>query len=536
MKLIRPVHVPFVSSLALVAALGASLGACGDPADSTTEGAGASGAGASGGGSGAAGGEGGGDGGLFNNTGGEGGEGGQGTTTTGGTTTSSTTQPPDPNGLCLADTPTDGTTQWAKKAGAVEGQSALGVTTDPQGNVIVAGAFTNSIDFGVGALSSAGLTDAYLAKLDPNGTAVWSKKYGDGGFHQYAQHVATDAQGNIVVSGHFRGSINFGGGALNDISNFFEDLFVAKLDGAGNHIWSKRYGDINNEESQAIATDPQGNILTVGAFQKTINFGGGAIIAEDGGFNGFVAKLSPTGDQIWAKSYGDTTEQKALGVTSDKDGNVYVVGYHQGSIDFGGGALTADGTNKNAYIAKLSPTGAYIWAKSFATTDSAAVDVAVDASNNVYVLGNYKGSITLGDKTFDAGNAYNVFLLKLDAAGTQTWAKNYGKPNAAEEASSIALDGAKPILFGIYNGSIDFGGGALTSVGGFDIFVAKLDESGCQTHAKSYGDAALQRGESVALDPAGNIIFAGSFDGTVDFGAGALTAEASDAYIVKTKP
>ncbi len=439
---------------------------------------------------------------------------------------------------CASPTPTDGTTQWALKAGGDNVQSALGITTDAQGNVVVAGAFQGTIDLGAGVLTSAGLNDAYVAKLGSNGTAMWSKKFGDSGFHQYAQHVATDAQGNVLVTGHFRGTINFGGQNLSDISNFFEDLFVAKLDGAGNHIWSKRYGDINNEESQAIATDPQGNILTVGAFQKTINFGGGAIVAEDGGFNAFVAKLSPTGDQIWAKSYGDTTEQKALGVTADKDGNVYVVGYHQGSIDFGGGALTADGSNKNAYVAKLSPTGAYLWAKSFSTTDSAsAVDVAVDtASNNVYVLGNYKGSITLGDKTFDAGNAYNVFLLKLDAAGTQTWAKNYGKPNAAEEASSIALDGAKPILFGIYNGSIDFGGGALTSVGGFDIFVAKLDADGCQSHAKSYGADLLQRGETLAVDATGNILFAGSFDGTVDFGAGALTATATDAYFVKTKP
>jgi hypothetical protein len=531
MKLIRHIHVPFVSSIALVTA----LAACGGGGETTTEGAGASGASTSNP-NGGAGGEGeGGAGGLFNNTGGIGGDGGSKTTTSGNTTT--TTAPPDPNGLCLSPTATDGATQWALKAGADNVQSALGITADAQGNVVVAGAFQGTIDLGAGVLTSAGLNDAYVAKLGANGTAMWSKKFGDGGFHQYAQHVATDAQRQRPRDRLLPRHINFGGQNLSDISNFFDDIFVAKLDAAGNHVWSKRYGDINSEESKAIATDAQSNVLVAGAFQKTVNFGGGAIVAEDGGFNAFVAKLTPAGEQVWAKSFGDTAaEQKALGVTADDDGNVYVVGYHKGSIDFGGGALAAEGTDQNAYVAKLNPQGTFVWAKTFGTDTASAVDVGVDTAGNVLVLGNFKGKINFGGDDLDAGVANNVFLLKLDAAGALVWAKNYGTPNKAEEATSIALDGDKPIVLGIFTDKIDFGGGALTSAGGFDVFLAKLDADGCQSHAKSYGADMLQRGETLAVDATGNILFAGSFDGTVDFGAGALTATATDAYFVKTKP
>ena len=531
MTLIHRMNVPFVTSIALVTA----LAACGGGDADTTQGAGASGASTSNpnGGSGGDGGDGG-DGGLFNNTTNPGG-GTTSSTTESGTTT--TTAPPDPNGLCLSPAQTDGATLWAKKAGADNVQTALGITTDAQGNVIVAGGFQGSIDFGAGVLTSAGQNDAYVAKLDANGGAVWSKRYGDSGFHQYAQHLATDAQGNILVTGYFRGTINFGGQNLSDVSNFFDDIFIAKLDGAGNHVWSKRYGDINSEQSMAIATDPQSNVLVAGAFQKTINFGGGAIVAEDGGFNAFVAKLSPAGDQVWAKSYGDTAgEQKALGVTADKDGNVYLTGHHRGSIDFGGGALVADGANQNAFIAKLNAQGNVVWAKSYGKDTAAAVDVAVDPNGNVFVVGNFKGTIDFGEGDLVAGVANNVFLIKLDSAGDLVWAKNYGETNKAQEATSIALHGDKPVLLGAFTGKIDFGGGPLSNAGGYDVFLAKLDADGCETHANSYGAAMLERGETLAIDASGNILFAGSFDGTVDFGGGALVSQATDAYVVKTKP
>ena len=485
---------------------------------STTQGGGGSGQGAGGTG-----------GGLFA-TGGMGGDTG-GTT---GTTTSSTTT--ETGGPCQSATMTTPTTLLAKKAGADDVQSVLGVATDAGGNVAVVGAFLGQIDFGVGALSSAGGNDAYVAKLNSNGVAAWQKRFGDGA-NQYAQHVATDAQGNILVTGHFRGNIDFGGGALTDSSNFFEDLFIAKLDAAGTHVWSKRYGDINNEESQSIATDPQGNVLFAGAFQKTINFGGGAIVAEDGGFNAFVAKLGPTGDQVWAKSLGDTAaEQKALGVTSDKDGNVYVVGYFKGSIDLGGGMVTADAGKQDGFVVKYSPAGAYTWSKVWPATDISAVDVAVDATGDVYVLGNFKGATNFGGKDLDAGVANDVFVVKLDKTGAHQWSHAFGEKNKSEEATSLALDADKPVLLGTFTSTIDFGGGALTSQGGFDIFLAKLDAAGCQIHANAYGGPMLQRAETLALDGSANIVFGGSFDGSVDFGTGALTATATDAYLVKTKP
>jgi hypothetical protein len=514
----------------LPATLLVALAAC-DGSQATTAAGGAAGstatAGDTGTGKGGEGGE------LFNT--GMGGDDTTTTTTSGGMTTTSTTM--DPSSLCESSSPTTPTTAWSKKAGAAQVQALLGLATDAQGNVLLAGNYLGGVDLGGGALTSAGMNDAFVAKLDPNGAHVWSKSYGDGQYHQYAQHVAADAQGNVLVFGRFRGTINFGGGALSNASNFFEDIFVAKLNGSGGHVWSKRYGDINTEEAQDVATDAQGNVLLVGAFQTTVNFGGGAIVAEDDGYNGFVAKLNALGDQQWAKSLGDTaTEQKTMGVTADAAGNVYIVGYHLGAIDLGAGDMVAAAGQQNAFVAKLSANGAFLWAKSWPSPSAAALDVDVDAAGNVFVTGNFKGKTTFGGEEFDAGVANDVFLVKLSSSGDHLWSKAFGSPNAADEVTSLELDGGKPVIFGAFAKEIDFGSGPLTTGGGYDVFLAKLDEEGCVIHSAVYGGAMLQRGETLAVDASGNIVFGGSFDGTVDFGAGPLTANATDAYFVKLKP
>ncbi|MEZ4294718.1 MAG: SBBP repeat-containing protein [Polyangiaceae bacterium] len=506
------------------AALLVALAACdGGSEETTTQGTGGSAGDAGSGGTTAS--NTGGDGGLFETS-----------SNTNMTTTTMTTV--DPSAPCESSEATSPSTLWAKKAGAANVQATLGIAADGQGNVVVSGNFLGSIDFGTGALTSAGQNDAFVAKLDANGTAVWAKRYGDAQYHQYAQHLAVDGQGNILVTGHFRGTINFGGNALNDVYNFFEDVFIAKLDSGGNHVWSKRYGDINNEESQSIAVDAQGNVLAIGSFQKSINFGGGALIAEDDGYNVYIAKLNALGDQQWAKSLGDTAnEQKGLGVAADKDGNVYIVGYHRGMIDFGpAGAFTAEANGQNAYVAKLSPAGTFLWARSWKASEAAAVDVAVDSSGSPFITGNFKGPVSFGGKEFDAGVANDVFLVKLDKDGGHVWSRAFGTKNAADEVTSVELSGDKPVLLGAFTNKIDFGGGGLTSAGGYDVFLAKLDKEGCQIHASVFGGPMLQRGETLAVDPTGNILFGGSFTDTVDFGLGALTATETDAYFAKAKP
>src|SRR6185369_10004721 len=124
----------------------------------------------------------------------------------------------------------------------------------------------------------------------------------------------------------------------------------------GTYQWAKSYGNSLGGENKAnaIAADSAGNIALTGTFQNAIDFGGGSITATGSYYNIFVAKLTAAGGPVWAKGFGslDGTNNFGQGIALDASSNVVVTGYFQGSIDFGGGSLTAPGSGNDIFVAK----------------------------------------------------------------------------------------------------------------------------------------------------------------------------------------
>src|SRR5262249_33436673 len=148
------------------------------------------------------------------------------------------------NDIFIAKYNSSGAYLWGRRFGDASDQFAQSVTTDPSGNVILTGYFFGTVDFGGGPLASAGSADIYVAKFDPNGNPRWSKRYGNASA-QFGNSVTTDASGNILLTGQFFGTVTFGGSTL--FSAGFADIFLAKLDVNGGHLWSKRYGDSTDQ-------------------------------------------------------------------------------------------------------------------------------------------------------------------------------------------------------------------------------------------------------------------------------------------------
>jgi hypothetical protein len=152
---------------------------------------------------------------------------------------------------------------------------ARAVAVDPSDAVIVAGTFSGSIDFGGGPITSNG-DDVFVAKYDDNGNHLWSSGYGDGQPDNVGG-IACDAAGNIIITGSFLGQLGFGGALLNASGNQFSDVYVAKLDALGGHVWSKRFGDLDSQEGHDVAVGPSNEIVITGLFGSTIDFGGSAL-------------------------------------------------------------------------------------------------------------------------------------------------------------------------------------------------------------------------------------------------------------------
>lgn len=430
--------------------------------------------------------------------------------------------PEDEN--CLGNTPDCGAHLWSERFSSVgPGPKLLATAVDSAGSVLLTGAYHGTIDFGTGPLT----TDdslAYLAKFDASGTVQWAKGFGGTGV-QSSQAVAVDGGGNVVIAGFFTETMQVGNDVLTGAG--FGDVFVAKLDGAGNALWAKRYGDGSLQAAQAAAVDAAGNVVIAGAYGGTLGFGN-HVVSTNYQSNMFVAKLDPAGNELWIRDCGPVYDGlQTMAIATDAMGDVLVTATSDFSMNFGGGAVGAP-QKSGIFVAKLDPNGEQVWSKAY---DSASYDtaggIAASPSGDVLITGFVNGPTMFGMSEVPAG----VYVAKLAGNGDEVWSKSFG----AAGAHGVAVDAAGNIaVVGTLTGDADFGTGMLSTAGGKDVFVAKLDPLGGPGWAKRFGDAADQSGASLALDPAGNVVIAGKLAGSADFGGGALVSAGDyDIFLAK---
>jgi uncharacterized protein (AIM24 family) len=181
-----------------------------------------------------------------------------------------------------------------------------------------------------------GYLDGFVAKFSgANGTHVWSKRFGGTGQDETVDGVAVDGSGNVVVTGRFQGSVNFGGAGLTSAGG--QDVFLAKYSSSGTHLWSKRFGGTLGDRGNSVAVDGNGNVVVTGTFSGSIDFGGGALTSS-GTQDLFLAKFSGTGGHLWSKRFGGSSSYDVgTGVAVDDSDNVLVTGCFMGTADFGKG-------------------------------------------------------------------------------------------------------------------------------------------------------------------------------------------------------
>jgi hypothetical protein len=448
------------------------------------------------------------------------------------TATSSTNTP--------ACTSQSGQHLWSKQmGGTVLADSVVpyGVATDGAGNVFVTGVYYGTVKFGTITVASAGRGDMFVAKYSSAGTPVWVQHFGDAA-DQYGTAVATDASGNVYVTGYFFGTVNFGGGALTS-SGY--DIVLAKYRNDGVHLWSKRIGGAGTEMGQAIAVDSGNNVLIGGQYSGTVDFGGGPLTST-GGYDGFLAKYNSSGAHVWSRSMGGASVDTVTGLGVDGNGNPTVAGYFQGTSNFGGANLTSAGSN-DVFVARYTSAGAHQWSNRYGDlNDQRAYGAAVDAAGNVALTGYFTGSINFGagGPTFLNVAGADIFVAKLTSTGAHSWSKAIGSSlSYGEVGESVAFDPAGNVLLtGEVVQAVDFGGGLIipTSVT-YDAFIAKYSPAGAHLWSKRFSAAWDDHGNGVASDPSGNVLITGDFYDAVDFGGGLLSSPGgSDGFLVKLSP
>jgi len=251
----------------------------------------------------------------------------------------------------------------------------------------------------------------------------------------------------------------------------------------------------------------------------------------------------------WAKQIKSANNVVGSSVAVDASGNVYTVGYFDGTADFNptGTAynLTTAGWDA-VFITKFDASGNFVWAKQFSSsgTDNYGQSIAVDVSGNVFITGTFTGTVNFGTGNLISAGNNDIFIIKLTTAGTISWAKRIGG-TLMDNANSIKVDGSgNVILTGTFAGTVDFDPGTTTSylsaAGSQDIFILKLNSSGNFVWAKNIGSSTMVSncGNCVAVDASSNVYCTGSFNGTADFDPGTgvtnlISAGSKDIFVLK---
>ena len=286
-----------------------------------------------------------------------------------------------------------------------------------------------------------------------------------------------------------------------------------------------------------VAVDSSDNIYITGTSNGTNVFG--SSVTSGNTDNIFVVKLNSSGVVQWVYTAGGGGRDRGRKIALDSSGNIYVVGYYQNTVDFGGGNVTSNGSF-DAFILKLNSSGTFQWVKSYggSTGNDLGRDVVVDSNDNVIMLGTFRGTVNFdsGDGGgFYTSNDYDVFLIRLNSSGIwqSVWVTT---SSGSADGRALAIDSNNvTYLTGSYSGSVTFGANNRTASNSNDLFIHKIDTYNLGALRPTYTSNidTTQKAKGIAVDSSGNIYATGTFQNTVNFGGGNITTSGKDIYLLK---
>ncbi len=285
---------------------------------------------------------------------------------------------------------------------------------------------------------------------------------------------------------------------------------------------------------QAVAVDEAGNSWVAGRMYGTVDFGTTNFASYGGTWDGFLARYSSSGSLLWVRSAGGYSTDEAQAIAIDSSGSAYVHGFYNGTAYFDSTNLNAV-TGNEGFVAKYDTNGTVVWAIRCGGGGPATwAGVAVDAQQNIYASGTFNGQGTFGNTNISSVGGYNPFVMKLNPSGEMIWVRTFGGRGHSYGRALAADAAGNVVLTGGFTDTLMFGERCLFSRGGEDIFLVKLDTNGGVLWTQSTGDGNQESSYAAAFDPAGNVYVGGSFNSSVNFGITNLISQGGqDCFLAK---
>ncbi len=465
-----------------------------------------------------------------------------------------------------------GILQWAQQSNVgltlMGSINSLHLATDANNNCIVNGEYNGTCVFGSGSntntLTSLGALDIFICKYNTSGILQWAKSVGSVE-SDFANGVKADASGNVVFTGLFGSSTN---NTININGNTFTsaggtDLFLAMYNSNGNYVWANVAGGTGNDLAQKLSIDKNSNIYVTGMFggntPNTATFGN-ITLNSAGSRDVFLAKYNSTGNVLWAKAGGGTTQDLAYDVVNNSTNDfIYLAVQGSTSANYGGLAI---GTGTK--IVKYNSEGI---ALDFISAGTYGINFQLSTWNNsLYCYGFYIFSLTLGSNTVntDPTNSNRALYLARyndvppTPASITSFAPEQGVVGSSVIIKGVKLTGATAIRFNNVNAnnfnvvndstiiatvpanastgkiSITVPSASLTSTNDFVVRTISNTSYAWQWAVQSTNTSSLKTIADAAVDNNGSVITVGSYKNSYTFGTSTITSTGGyDMFILK---
>jgi hypothetical protein len=325
-----------------------------------------------------------------------------------------------------------------------------------------------------------GFGDVCETSCPPPGNPDWI--FQDGSTAEDVGHALDrDAAGNIYLAGNTRGDY------VEINPNTYYDVILNKYNASGTLLWSRQFGSEGYDYASDIVVDNAGNSYIAGF----VNVGTIGQEYFGGTSDMYIAKFDTNGNEVWIKQIGTNRHDNLTGISLSSDGNLLVTGYTQGQLATTG---VQEGY-RDIYLGKYDTNGTLLWDVQFG--EGIGDDVLQDAAGNIYL------TATDNNAAID-----DLYIYRLDAAGTVVWEQTLDTPGAFESfaGNSLAFDAAGNLLVTGRTGGSLF---ANSRGGGEDLFVAKYDIAGNLLWGKQFGSDEDEYIGGIATDADSNVYITG---------------------------
>lgn len=334
-----------------------------------------------------------------------------------------------------------GIIQWCTYYGGNNGETARAIAASGAGDLYVVG-FTDSTSgiasTGAFRTTLAGGSDAFLVRFSAAGAYVWGTYIG-GTSEDYLRAVHYDAAADVViVGGHTKSASQASAGAHQTAHAGAGDGYVASFSPIGARNWATYCGGSGEDIVNGVHLNGAGNILIGGSTASLTGIATPGVhqTASGGANDGFMAVFSLTGVRSWGTYFGGSGTDLIKAVKIAYNGALVGVGETSSTNAIASAAAhqTVAGGGNDAMVAVLNASGTLAWSSYYGgAANDAANAVAIDTTNNVYLIGN-----TVSATAIATANAYQTtiaggldgFLAQFTQSGLRNWGTYYGGPGS----------------------------------------------------------------------------------------------------------